>query len=219
MLETEVRKQFARADRLGWIDHFWEASARYGEAVDILLAIGSRETNLDPRYLRVLGDGGNGFGLMQIDKGSFPTWCASGAWKDARQSILKGAAVLAAKRKSLVERAGQRVRVTTRDRKTTCNFSMPALAEPGLTRVAIAAYNGGDWPAYHSSRGRDPDRGTTGQNYSADVLQRARVFREILDERRRSAELASPSVMRGPAQHPSYPASPKPASGDEDQPS
>lgn len=188
MLEREVRRQFTRADQLSWIDYFWEASARYGESVDILLAIGSRETNLDPRYLRVIGDGGNGFGLMQIDKGNFPTWCASGAWKDARQSILKGASVLAAKRKSLVERAGERIHVTTRDRRITCSFTMPALAEPGLTRVAIAAYNGGDWPAYHFSLRRDPDRGTTGQNYSADVLERARLFRKILDERRHSAD-------------------------------
>jgi hypothetical protein len=193
MLERELRRQFARAEQLGWIDHFEEASARYAEPTETLMAIGSRETNLDPRYLRVPGDNGNGFGLMQVDRRSFPNWCASGTWRDARQSILKGASVLASKRKGLLDRAGQTVRVTTHDGKTTRLFTMPAFQGAELTRVSIAAYNGGDWPAYHVSRGHDPDPGTTGQNYSADVLERARFFRKLLDSRRPASPIAKVS--------------------------
>jgi hypothetical protein len=41
---------------------------------EILMAIASRETNMR----NIIGDGGHGYGIMQIDDRSFPEWCNSG---------------------------------------------------------------------------------------------------------------------------------------------
>src|SRR3954470_19355806 len=94
---AQLKAQFARAERLGWLPHFHEAAETitkgYFDVAD-LLAIASRETNLDPKWLKKPGDGGHGFGLMQIDIRSFPEFTASPDWKDARKGILYGAKVL-----------------------------------------------------------------------------------------------------------------------------
>src|SRR5262245_5890378 len=99
---SQLKKQWDRVVKLGWLAFFDEASTQFSYPSSLLIAIASRETNLDPRYLQVPGDNGNGYGLMQVDKRSYPGWVASGKWKDARESILKGSEVLATKRDSLL---------------------------------------------------------------------------------------------------------------------
>jgi len=49
-----------------------------------------------------------------------------------------------------------------------------------LLRVTVAAYNCGLWAYYHFSKGNDIDRGTTGQDYSKDVLAKAARFKPLL---------------------------------------
>jgi hypothetical protein len=63
------------------------AAERYQLPPEILLAIASRETNMR----NIIGDGGHGYGIMQIDDRSFPEWCNSGLWKDVNAAIQKGA--------------------------------------------------------------------------------------------------------------------------------
>jgi hypothetical protein len=197
-MRSTLRAQFLRACQLGWIPFFEEAASRYKQDAATILALASRETNLDPQYLKIRGDHGHGYGLLQVDDRSFPTWCASGAWRDARQSILKGAMILQSKEKSLVDRGGQTVRVTTHDAQTTRTFTMPFLSGNDLARLAIASYNGGDWPVYHYARGRDCDEGTTQQNYSFDVLARASYFRTLLKQRCEDLAKAHASFLPKP---------------------
>lgn len=174
---SQLIAQYNRAKKLLWIEHFREAAntitAGYFDTAD-LMAIGSRETNLDPKWLTKKGDNGHGAGLMQIDDRSFPEFTSSTKWKDARLGILKGAEVLMQKWNDLQKNAGKTLKVKT------YSFKGPYVSGVTAQQIAIAAYNSGRWAAYHYTKGRHPDYGTTGKDYSADVMARARVFRELL---------------------------------------
>ena len=61
------------------------------------VAIASRETNMR----NIIGDGGHGYGIMQIDDRSFPEWTNSGLWKDVSAAIQKGALVLHSKQQTI----------------------------------------------------------------------------------------------------------------------
>ena len=54
------------------------------------------------------------------------------------------------------------------------------LSKDELLHAAIAAYNSGLWAYYSLTKYGDPDRRTTGRDYSKDVLRRAQVFRKLL---------------------------------------
>jgi hypothetical protein len=183
-----LHREFERAVRHGWLAHFIEAADRYGHAATVLMGMASRETNMGGRelspgvfeWLEHAGDSGHGYGLMQVDSRTDPQFARSGAWKYAGPSILKGAEILSMKRARILGLTGLIVDLTDSKRHHV-TFTMPTFEPDMLERVTIAAYNCGLWSAYHASLGRDPDRGTTGKNYSADVLARAAVFRELLD--------------------------------------
>ncbi|MCA1591082.1 MAG: MBL fold metallo-hydrolase [Acidobacteria bacterium] len=148
--------QFNRAKANGWLPFFAEAARNFNWPVELLLAVASRETNMK----NILGDGGHGHGIMQIDDRSFPEFTSSDRWKDPRQNILKGAEVLSGKRRFLSRRG---------------------VSGQALTRASVAAYNGGEGRVLRAiNAGRDVDSVTTHQNYSADVLARAAVFKGLL---------------------------------------
>jgi hypothetical protein len=75
--ENDLKRQFERAKKNGWIKTFKSAAATYQLPPEVLMAITSRETNMR----NIIEDGGHGYGLMQIDDRSFPEWCNSGLWK------------------------------------------------------------------------------------------------------------------------------------------
>jgi hypothetical protein len=152
-----LTSQFIRARALGWLPHFIESGAKYHFDAALLMAIGSRETNLR----NIIGDGGHGHGLMQIDNRSFPEWCRKGNWRDAREAIRKGAEVLDAKR----------VRAIAKN-----------IDADNVLRVAIASYNAGDHGIRDYQIHGNPDLRTTGRDYSHDVLRRASVFRDLLSK-------------------------------------
>lgn len=174
---SQLIAQYNRAKKLLWTEHFREAANTHTpglfDTAD-LMAIGSRETNLDPKWLTKKGDNGHGAGLMQIDDRSFPEFTNSTKWKDARLGILYGAKVLKQKWDDLQNNAGKSLRAKS------YGFVGPRVSGATAQKIAIAAYNSGRFAAYHFSKGRDPDYGTTGKDYSSDVMQRARVFRELL---------------------------------------
>lgn len=177
---AEARRQYDRAKRLGWIPMFAKAAAsRPWCTTADLMAIGSRESNLDPRYLSQSGDHGNGFSIMQIDKRYFPDWVAAGGWRDAEQSIEKGAQVLTQKRAEIIKRLGH---VTTwrTSKGTPMKFTGAPFTDAQLHRISIAAYNSGIAAYHHFSVSHDPDRGTTGKDYSRDVLARSALFAQLL---------------------------------------
>lgn len=179
---SQLITQFNRAKKLGWIPFFIEAAQitkGYFDTAD-LMGIGSRETNLDPKWLTKAGDRGNGFGLMQADKRSFPDWIKTGQWKDARQGILKGAEVLMMKWRDVQSGIGVKRGVTSSKTGKTSYYFGKDVQGAEAQKVTIASYNAGRWAHYAASKDQDPDAYTTGRDYSRDVLERAQVFRELL---------------------------------------
>lgn len=145
------------------------------------MGIGYRESSLNEKYLKVAGDNGNGYGLMQIDIRSYRDWVASEKWKDAEACISKGAEVLASKRDGITAVIGKKdIQVKTLSGETY-KFDGRPISGESLLQVTVAAYNCGMWAYYHYSKGHDVDRGTTGQDYSKDVLVKAGRFKELLN--------------------------------------
>lgn len=149
---SDLRLQFKRAKAVGWLETFTKCSHKYSIPLEILLGVGSRETNIR----NILGDDGHGHGIMQVDDRSYPLWCKSGEWMDPHKSIDMGAYVLSLK----IAKASK-----------TGNAAL---------RVGIASYNVGSKAIEDYLRFKNPDRRTTGHDYSADVLRRAKVFRGII---------------------------------------
>ncbi len=181
--ESALRKQIEKLRRLGLMPSVEAAAESYGagvfDAAD-LIAIGSRESNYADKYLRVAGDGGNGFGWLQADRRSFPEWIRTGEWKDAGKGFLMGAKILRSKLADTIECEGVRFTVTDkRGRVFTCPKGK-RLTERERYRVALAAYNCGRWAHYHVSKNRDVDAGTTGKDYAIDVSLRAAFIRAEL---------------------------------------
>lgn len=149
-------EQFNRARANGWIEFFAEAARNFNWPTALLMAIASRETNIR----NILGDSGHGHGIMQIDDRSFPAFTSSGRWRVPRLNILMGGEVLSGKRRFLSSRG---------------------VTGETLTRASVAAYNGGEGRVLRAiTRGLGVDSVTTNRNYSADVFERASVFRELL---------------------------------------
>lgn len=187
-MQQELEKQFNRAKNLGWIAFYFEAVAKFTENyfdVADLMAKDSRESNLNPKYLKIAGDNGNGFGLSQIDRRSFPEFVQSGKWKDARESILKGADVLMQKWRQI--ESGQRKVLKVRSSRSgkTHTFTAKEIAGFDAQRVSLSAYNCGLWAYYAFSNSKPIDSFTTDKNYSADVIERAKIFRQLLRELQR----------------------------------
>ncbi|MGH7815783.1 MAG: hypothetical protein ACREOR_00180, partial [Candidatus Binatia bacterium] len=169
------RKQFEEANRRGFTEAFKKASAKTGFSTDLLMGIGSRETNMR----NIVGDRGRGVGLMQVDTGTDAAFKASGKWKDAEASIIRGAEILKEKFDWLTRMAGKQVSLKDKQGNTV-KFTVPKLEGEEKLRTAVAMYNSGAWAAYHVSKGRSADAGTTGKDYSADVLKRQASFGALL---------------------------------------
>jgi hypothetical protein len=176
-----VAAAFQRCQQLGWIPFFQEAAQANSFEPELLMGIGYRESNLNPKYLKVPGDNGHGYGLMQIDIRSYPAWVKAGDWKDPKSCISKGAEVLASKRDEIVSSVGKKnIKVRTLAGKTY-GFDGKEIVGQALLRVTVAAYNCGLWAYYHYSKGHDVDQGTTGRDYSKDVLKKTARFKQLLD--------------------------------------
>ncbi len=170
---------FDRCQKLGWVEFFKDAANGTHFEPALLMGIGYRESHLDPKYLNAAGDHGHGYGLMQIDVRSYPKWVHAGEWKDAKKCILKGTEVLAAKYKMIESSIGKKIPVRSLRGKKH-HFEGKPINGEDLLRVSIAAYNCGMWAYYHYSKGHDIDQGTTGQDYSSDVLLNTQKFKVLL---------------------------------------
>lgn len=153
---NDLKTQFDQTRLNNWLDYFAASGAANNWKVEILLAIASRESNVSS----ILGDGGHGHGIMQIDDRYFPDFCNSDDWKDPGKNIEKGASILSGKRTFL---------------------SGKGVPASQLERASIAAYNHGEGNIWNSiQNGDDVDDGTTGGNYSQDVLARSTEFANFL---------------------------------------
>jgi hypothetical protein len=151
--EDNLKRQLAHATASGWIPFFDAAAQANDFTTEFLLAIASRETNL----LNIKGDFHDGvyhgFGIMQVDVGTDPQFCANWTPDQVEGSIQRGAKILAGKRDSLAAKA-----ITD-------------------SKAIAAAYNTGAGNVIHSlAKGADADHTTTGRDYGADVMARMAVF-------------------------------------------
>jgi len=177
----KATEAYARCKKNGWIDYFIAAGRDYSFAPELLMGIAYRESGLLEKYLEIAGDHGHGYGLMQIDIRSYRAWVDTGKWKDAESCINKGAAVLDSKRSDILALVRKKnIKVRTLGGKSY-TFDGKPISGDELIRVSVAAYNCGRWAYYHFSKGHDIDRGTTGQDYSRDVLKRAARFKALLN--------------------------------------
>jgi peptidoglycan hydrolase-like protein with peptidoglycan-binding domain len=159
----ELRDELDRARRDGIVEACLLAETRAGLPRGLLVAIASRETHLR----NIAGDMGHGRGVFQIDDRYHEDWlrrngaAAPGAVPTVEDAAAYAADLLAA------------------------NFAYgrsKGLSGRRLLKFAVAAYNagaGGAWKALQITG--DPDSGTTGRNYGADVLDRLRVLEPALD--------------------------------------
>ena len=135
--ERDLTKQFERAKKNGWIKFFKSTAARYQFPPEILLAIASRETNMR----NIIGDGGHGYGIMQIDDRSFPEWCNSGLWKDVNASIQKGALVLHSKQQTIRNGQGKSLRVVAGRSLAKQTSARTIFCEPPLQPLAYGRHS------------------------------------------------------------------------------
>lgn len=172
--ETEIEHQYTRVSALGWMEHFRDAARAYGWPASLLLAIGSRESNLN----NIIGDKGNGFGCLQVDKRTKPDIVKH--WQNVRYSIFAGVEILTEKRVQIIYNALQHITITD-SKHNIVAFTVPAFNDSQLIQASVASYNSGLWPVYHFTKERGFDYSTTGKDYSADVLERQLVFEAIMD--------------------------------------
>jgi len=153
---SDLQSQLSRAHDAGWIDHFEYSANRYGFDPDFLIAIASRETNMHDIAGDYHAGKPHGFGLMQVDIGTDPGFCA--AWKPGQVegSIDRGTQILASKRRYL--------------------------GSHGITddRAIAAAYNTGEGNVVNSVQlQRDTDFTTAGGNYGTDVMARMAALKQL----------------------------------------
>lgn len=168
---NDLTIQFNRAKAHNWLAAFQNAASTYNFPIEVLLGVASRETNMN----NIIGDGGHGYGIMQIDDRSFEEWCHSGAWQDVSAAIDKGSFVLSQKRQQTADGQGQSLKVGG-----LAFVGAPNLVPFDLLRISLSAYNSGLWAYYSFTQGLDPDARSTGHDYGADTLKRAEFFKTLL---------------------------------------
>lgn len=172
--------QYNSAKKQGWIPYFRESASKYGFTTEDVMGVGSRESNLK----NIKGDyqhgQWNGYSLMQLDIHSYRSFILSGDWKDVAKAIDKGCECLASKRDQIIKASKQKsASIKFRSGKTV-KFTPKPFNDQQLRQMTLSAYNCGIAAYYHFSVGNDIDAGTTGKNYSRDVIAKSADFRDLL---------------------------------------
>lgn len=151
---VDASRTMARTDERRVMQHadlFTEMGAKYNLPPAVLAGIASRESRGGSALDRNgYGDGGHGFGIMQVDdRNGFAVHTNGGP--AGRAHIDQAASIL-------------------RSKLDAVQRQYPNLSEQDQLRLAVSRYNGG--------RGTpgDFDRGTTGGDYSADVIARSQYY-------------------------------------------
>ncbi len=144
---------------LQYADLFVEVGNEFGFPPALLAAIASRETR---GRNELFGDHGNGVGLMQVDI----------RFHEDRANAIRNAATEREQTKLGIE-FGATVLKEMYDRVSEKH---PDWDEVWTLRGAITAYNSGSGNV--ATQG-GLDRGTTGNDYSADVWERAKVYAQL----------------------------------------
>lgn len=132
--------------------------------VAYVLAVASRETNIQ----NLLGDGGHGVGIIQIDIRFHEIARAakvSGSWRTRPGPLVH---------------YGCRLLV---DNLAWAQDLWPALMPDQHLKIAAAAYNAGKGGAKRGVADGDCDKYTTGKDYGRDVMARRVLFARLIGER------------------------------------
>jgi soluble lytic murein transglycosylase-like protein len=167
---SAISRQLAYARDLNYLPAFKAAARQTGVDRNLLLAVASRESAMGKTLsLNGLGDGGNGIGIMQIDRRYHPDYAAGYLPLDTHANVQKGAEIL---RKEL-DRYG------------------------GNKQYALDAYNAGSGNVDAAvNAGLGPDFYTTHGNYGSDVLDRYHILRQLTGsghDQMAAAETSNPS--------------------------
>lgn len=151
-----LRQEIGHARTLGVLPIYADAARRAGIGQHILLGKDSRESCLGMCLdAQGRGDGGNAWGLSQIDQRFHPEFTRSHAPTDHRAVIFYGADLLA---------------------EETARFN-------GDVAAGLVAYNAGpDAVEQARAAGVPIDTYTTGGDYSNDVLSRASAIAETFPD-------------------------------------
>lgn len=150
---TQIATQLAAARSRGFLPLFKRAARKWNVPLALLLAIASRETMIgsDSYYQgnAFTGRDGHGKGIMQIDD-RWHTFAQITSPTDHEGYINYGA-----------------------------KYLRELLDQFGSTKESLVAYNAGPDDVYKARAAVvDPDRYTTGGDYSSDVLQRANLIKK-----------------------------------------
>ena len=137
-------------------ERFEHAGTKYGIPAEILAGIASRESRVG-KHLNSAGydEEKKAYGIMQVDERFHKR---RGKKPDSQEHINQAAEILAKNKKQIDE-----------DKR------FAKWSDEQRMRAAVAAYNFG---VGNVKTWKDLDVGTTGNDYSKDVMERARVYRE-----------------------------------------
>lgn len=155
--QPQISSQLNNATAQGWLPIFRQAARTYGIPLPVLLAVGSRETQLGSDSFVLAnnwtGRDGHGKGIMQID--------------DRYHMIAR-----------LTEPDNHRVLIPY-----GAKYLKELKDQFGSLRPALSAYNAGPGDVeFALGMGWDPDRFTTGKDYAKDVLGRAELIKQVLPQ-------------------------------------
>lgn len=156
-----LRAQLALAKRSGVYALLRDSAARQDVPLAYVLAIASRETGIR----NILGDGGHGVGVIQIDIRHHELARLAkerGTWKNNPLPLIDyGIQMLWGNRRWAAR-------------------EWPELTSTQHLKIAAAAYNAGRGGARAGADDGDCDLRTTGRDYGRDVLARMAVFETLI---------------------------------------
>jgi peptidoglycan hydrolase-like protein with peptidoglycan-binding domain len=149
----QLAQQVALARSRGWLPPIARAEKRHKLPKGMLLAVASRETNMQD----IVGDSGHGRGLFQIDDRFHGDWLAKhgargGGTTPRIKDAAEFAAAMLASNASYAEQKG--------------------VGSDQVIRFAASAYNAGCGGALAGFQAGDCDKKTAGGDYGTDVLER-----------------------------------------------
>jgi Putative peptidoglycan binding domain/Transglycosylase SLT domain len=150
--ETMAKTDLERVTK--YKDLFVKIGKEQGVPASVLSAIASRET----RGREVVGDHGNGFGIIQVDKRFHPEKVAK---IEAKQGLAR------------IEESIRQGAIVLKESITAIKAKFPNWTPAQQLKGALAAYNAGV-STVQTLEGMD--KGTTGDDYSGDVLARAQFM-------------------------------------------
>ena len=163
LLKWLLRRQLDAARRSGLLDLLVRGAMLHDLKPAYVLAIASRETGIR----NLLGDGGHGVGVMQIDirhHYAARSAKARGDWRSLPWPLVGYGCRL------LSENVGW------------ARETWPSYTALQHLKLAAAAYNAGREGCKRGAATGDCDRYTTGRDYGRDVLRRMGLFAALLAE-------------------------------------